>query len=606
MSISTSSGPAPASSPLPAAAASAAEMASPAAPARVRLWPAILLVATFWAYHFAAPHIEMMTFVRWVAGMGVTVLTMLGFTVWWLLNKRIRRAHRLWAMAITAASGIAAWFAYDRTLGVFTILFFSLPCVVTVGTLWLLVAGGIRSTRAFVGLVCVSTVTWAYFTLLRMDGISGEQKAAIHWRWIPTAEELYLAGVKSDSVPGGAALASEAPVEILAAQPGDWTGFRGPQRDATARGVTIATDWDAAAPKLVWKQRVGPGWSSVVVVGERLFTQEQRGEFEAVVCLDSQTGRELWVHKDRTRFEDGVAGAGPRATPTFADGRIFSVGGKGLLNCLDAATGKLCWSRDFAKESGAKDPIWGFCSSPLVLGNVVVVYAGGEGDNGLLAYRADTGEPVWQVATGQGSYSSPHLAFFADQPQVLCLSDGGLIAVEPDSGKVLWQHGKAAPGAPISLQPHPLGDSLVLVPSPEDFGVAMLEVKHSEEGWSAEKKWASRAIHPSFNDFVIHDGTAYGFDEAIFACFDIATGKRRWKGGRYDHGQVLLVAEQGLLVIAAESGEVVLLKANPQKHEELCRFTAIEGKTWNHPALVRGKLFVRNAEELACYDLAAP
>jgi len=231
------------------------------------------------------------------------------------------------------------------------------------------------------------------------------------------------------------------------------------------------------------------------------------------------------------------------------------------------------------------------------------VFAGGEGDKGLLAYRADTGEPAWQVATGHGSYSSPHLAFFEGEPQVLCLSDGGLIAVEPESGNVLWKYGSAAAGAPISLQPHPLGDSQIVIPSAADFGLATLEVKRNEGAWVAEKLWPSRGLHPSFNDFVIHNGAAYGFDEAIFGCVDVTTGKRLWKGGRFGHGQVLALADQDLLAVVAETGEVVLLKANPKKLEELCRFQAIEGKTWNHPALVRGRLFVRNAEEMACYEL---
>lgn len=579
---------------------------TPAASPRLRLWQPTCVLALFWAYNFAARHIEMLTFVRWIAGMGATLVAMLACLVWWLTNGPISRRHRFGALGAMAAGGVAGYFLYDKTLGIFTVLFFALPCAVTAGTIWLLVARGIRSTRSFVGLLAVLWATWGYFTLLRMEGISGEQQAAIHWRWTPTAEELYLAEKKGQEPPAtGNQVSGDEAGEPLVAHPGDWTGFRGPERDATVRGVQIATDWNAAPPKQIWRQRVGPAWSSVAVIGDRLFTQEQRGESEAVVCLDAETGRELWVHEDHARFWEGVAGAGPRATPTFAAGRLYSAGATGLLNCLDAKTGKRSWSRDFSKESGAKVPLWGFSSSPLVVGDLVVIFAGGEGDMGLLAYRAETGEPAWQVAAGHNSYSSPHLASIDGREQILCLSDAGLTSVEPESGNVLWNYGGAAPGAPISIQPHPLGESQVLIPSVEDVGLALLEVKHEGASWSAEKLWPSRSLQPSFNDFVIHDGAAYGFDEAIFGCFDIATGKRLWKGGRYGHGQVLLVADQGLLVVIAESGEAVLLKANPKMHEELCRFPAIEGKTWNHPALVRGRLYVRNAEEMACYDIGA-
>ena len=234
------------------------------------------------------------------------------------------------------------------------------------------------------------------------------------------------------------------------------------------------------------------------------------------------------------------------------------------------------------------------------------MFAGGDDGKGLLAYRADTGGPAWSAPTGHGSYSSPHLAWLGGQPQILSLNDDGLIAVEPTTGNVMWKHPSPMPGAPLSLQPHPLRDREVLVTSVAEFGLAMLDLVHEGDAWKVEKRWASGSIHPSFNDFVVHKGAAFGFDEAIFACIDVETGKRLWKKGRYGHGQVLLLADQELLLILAESGEAVLLAANPEKHDELCRFQVIEGKTWNHPALAHGRLYVRNAEEIACYELAPP
>jgi outer membrane protein assembly factor BamB len=342
----------------------------------------------------------------------------------------------------------------------------------------------------------------------------------------------------------------------------------------------------------------------MAVVGDRLFTQEQRGDTEAVVCLDTATGHEVWSHEDRARFWDGVSGAGPRATPAFDGGRIYSLGGTGILNCLDAATGKRLWTRNIAEESGASVPGWGFSGSPLVTGPLVVVYAGGPNEKGLLAYRADTGQTVWHAAAGQMSYSSPQLVSLGGQEQILMLSDGGLFAVDPASGKSLWTAGTPTPGAPLSLQPHALNDSQILATSPADFGLALVDLTRTGDTWEAIKRWGSGEIHPSFNDFVICKGYIFGFNEAIFACLDIENGKRRWKKGRYGHGQVVLLAEQELLIVLAETGDVVLLTTNPDRLEEIGRFKAIEGKTWNHPAIAHGRLYVRNAEEMACYELA--
>jgi hypothetical protein len=156
----------------------------------------------------------------------------------------------------------------------------------------------------------------------------------------------------------------------------------------------------------------------------------------------------------------------------------------------------------------------------------------------------------------------------------------------------------------VSLQPHVLNDSEIVVSSPGDFGLALVGLARKGDSWEASKRWGSGEIHPSFNDFVVCKGHVFGFNEAIFACVDVESGKRRWKKGRYGHGQVVLLAEQELLLVLAETGEVVLLATNSKQLEEIGRFKAIEGKTWNHPAIAHGRLFVRNGEEMACYELA--
>jgi hypothetical protein len=240
---------------------------------------------------------------------------------------------------------------------------------------------------------------------------------------------------------------------------------------------------------------------------------------------------------------------------------------------------------------------------------VVVVFAGGEGSKGLLAYRAASGKLAWTAPAGRASYSSPQPALLGNKDQVLFLDERGLSALDPSSGTVLWEHSAPGSGMPRSLQPHPVGTNQILIASEAELGTALIEVTGDGPGRRTAQRWTSRHLKPSFNDFVVHANCVYGFDGGVFCCIDLQTGKRRWKEGRYGHGQVLLLADQPLLLVVSERGEAVLLAANPDRHEELSRFQAVTGKTWNHPVIAHGRLYVRNAEEMACYRLklaAAP
>jgi outer membrane protein assembly factor BamB len=390
----------------------------------------------------------------------------------------------------------------------------------------------------------------------------------------------------------------------LAAQPGDWAGLRGSERNGEVPGTHISADWSKAPPKQIWRVDIGPAWSSMAVVGDRLFTQEQRDEkHEAIDCFDATTGKPVWVHEDEARHYESQGGAGPRATPMFADGRIYTLGATGILNCLDAATDNVKWSHDIATDSGARKPMWGFSSSPLVVGDCVVVYAGG-GDKGLLAYRAKSGEKAWAAPTGTQGYSSPQLVTIDGEPQIVMFDDRGLVAVDPAAGAVRWRLEEPAQGW-RTIQPRLVGGAQILFGS-EDLGLVLADIKHDGPNWTATKKWSSSRMHPAYNDFVLLDDSAYGFDEAVFCCVDAKTGERRWKAGRYGHGQCVLLPEDRKIVVLAENGEAILIAADPQKLNEIGRFQAVEGKTWNHPVIAHGRLFVRNDHEMACYDIGEP
>jgi hypothetical protein len=530
--------------------------------------------------------------------LSIEALVTLLFIVWWMFASHVGLGERLLVLGTAVVATIAAVFLSDKTVAPF-LLAPGWPLVLTAGTLALLV---VRKWRAR-GLVLVSVLALSCgaLTLIRGEGMAGDGQLALRWRWSLTPEQLYVAAQGPSAEPAVVPLAEAA----LSLQPGDWPAFRGPNRDGNVRGVHIATDWDATPPKRLWRRRIGPAWSSMAVVGNRLFTQEQLGEREAVVCLDAGTGKTVWLHQDPARHEDVQSGAGPRATPTFADGRVFALGATGILNCLDAASGDRRWFRDLAADAQTKVPMWGFSSSPLVVGDLIVVFAG-DSEKTLLAYHTDSGKPAWSAAAGRRSYSSPQLAPFGSETLLLLVSDEGLFAVDPSTGVARWQHHTPAgnPGVPRAVQPQAVRPSSILFDAGPDLGTARIDVAHTDQSWAPSERWVSRQLKPNFNDFVVHDNALYGFDTRVLTCIDIQTGRRNWKEGRYGSGQVLLLGDQQLLVVVTDEGEVVLVAANPREHQELGRFQAIQGKTWNHPAIAHDRLYLRNAEEIACYELA--
>ena len=345
----------------------------------------------------------------------------------------------------------------------------------------------------------------------------------------------------------------------------------------------------------------GPGWGSFAVHGDLLFTQEQRGDDEIVSCYDLTTGAPVWSHADPARFWESNAGAGPRGTPTLHLGRVYTFGGTGILNALDARNGSVVWSRNAAADTAKKTPVWGFASSPIVVGEMLIVATSGV----LAAYDLGTGEPRWIGPKGGWGYSSPHLATIAGVAQIVLLNGAGAMSVAPADGRLLWDHPWKSDAI---VQPIVLAGGDVLIGSGSGIGVKVgvrrVAIAHGPAGWTTEERWTSNRLKPYFNDFVVHQGHAYGFDGSTLACIDLKDGERKWKGGRYGSGQLVLLPDQDLLLVLSEQGGLALVRAAPGAFIELARFpAALEGKTWNHPVLAGAVLLVRNDREMVAFRL---
>jgi len=605
------------------------------------LWPGILVAVLMVLFKFVLPLIG--ADAPPVALLGGLVGGLLVF-VWWLVFSRASWFERLGALVLSAvALFVTSRFLHQSIRGGDGLLFpvLALPALGLAFVAWAVASHRLSDKVRRVAMVATILIASGAWTLLRIGGIRGDGTSELHWRWTRSPEERLLAeagrGVTIASAPPvkvpvePAARAPEVPVAAPSAPPvtkahekpreaaandepsvlpvaaarlttpADWPGFRGPARDGVIHGVRIATDWAKSPPVELWRRPIGPGWSSFAVQGDLLYTQEQRGDDEIVTCYRVSTGEPVWQHRDAARFWEAVGGPGPRGTPTLSNGRVYTFGATGILNALDAANGAALWSHNAADDTGAKDPGWGFASSPLVVNDLVVVAASGR----LVAYDAGTGHRRWLGPTGGAGYSSPHLITIDGVPQIVLLRGARTTSVSPADGTLLWEY-SWQPSVSI-LQPALAENGDLLVVSADAMGgagIRRLAVTHNPDRWSVEERWTSTGLKPFYNDFVVHKGHAFGFDGSILSCIDLADGARKWKGGRYGHGQLVLLPDEDLLLVLSEEGEIALVNATPDQFKERARFKAIEGKTWNHPALVRDVLLVRNGEEMAAFRLS--
>lgn len=381
-----------------------------------------------------------------------------------------------------------------------------------------------------------------------------------------------------------------------------WTNFRGPNRDGRYDEIEVLKTWPAAGPALIWKQPIGVGFASFVIADGRAYTIEQRRGQEVATAYDVATGREIWKQGWNAAYTDST-GDGPRATPTWDDGRVYALGATGELRCLDAKTGGVLWGRNILSENQASNLSWAMAASPLVVDDKVIVLPGGTAGKSVVAYNKITGAPVWKALNDTQAYVSPMLVTLGGRRQIVVVSSSRAVGLVPEDGSLLWSYTWDTDMGINVSQPIMVDKNRFFISAGYGKGAALVEVTGSGKSFTARTVWENINMKNKFNSSVLHEGYIYGLDEGILTCLDVNTGERKWKGGRYGYGQVILAS--GNLIVTSDSGDLALVKATPAQYTEVARFSALEGKTWNYPAIAGGRLLVRNANQMAAYNIAA-
>ena len=527
---------------------------------------------------------------------------------------------RWWPAIVTLTAGAAGvvwvWAADSDRSGqerVYLTTAIGLGVLVLLG-LWLTLFSALRRRTRVRALVIILAVFALAAGTVRVRGVTGDLIPILEWRWAarsaPALEALPPPVPLPDVPPTAAPVpvpvpATSAPSSPIADRPSivlerDYPQFLGPDRSGIVVSPPLATDWSRVPPRMIWRRTLGAAWSGFAIASGLAVTQEQRGSREMVVAYNVADGSPRWAHGDEVHYATTVAGEGPRATPTIDRGRVFALGATGILSAFDLASGKRMWRRDVSIDHDSPTPDWGRSSSPLAVDDLVVVMAGGRHDRALVAYNRDSGQPVWHAGGDAITYSSPHLATVAGVRQIVVMNQSTVAGHDPATGRILWEHSWPRV-QPSVAQPVILPGDRILFSSGYGVGSRLLQIVQDGGALRASLVWESTRLKSKFANVVFHDGFVYGLDDGVLVCVDPATGERKWKSGRYGHGQLILAG--GLLLVQTEEGELVLVEPRPDEHREVARVPVFGRKTWNPPALAGRFLFLRNDLEAACYEL---
>jgi outer membrane protein assembly factor BamB len=590
---------------------------SPSAPQPLRLMP--LQRWTLGTVSFAATACAILS--RWLltteigpsqhamGGVIVGAVAVILPTLWLIFLSPFSPAVRLLGAAAICASTSVYMQTGEPTEQAFCNILtaaFAAIAIASAGIWVLLFASARAHWRTFGAIVAAIGL---FFLFFRLEEPTGNMVPRIRPRFSKRPDQLLEKLLPKKASQG---------IDLSTTTANDFPRFLGADGDGRVKtGIALETDWEKFPPKPQWRKPIGAGWSAFSVVNGHAVTMEQRDTEELVTCYNAKTGELEWSHGIPARHETTLGGIGPRSTPTIFNGRVYALGATGVLRCLDGTTGALIWSQDLLKDRSVTPEIeavniaWGRAASPLVVDNMIVVPAGGPDPKhcvSLVAYHLETGDMLWQGGASQVAYCSPQVVTLGGVRQIVIVNESSVAGHDIASGRQLWEFPwrGSSNAAANNSQAHVLPDDRVLITKGYSTGAVVFQVRQHGEAWkiNAEPVWQNgRVLKTKFNNVVLDDlGNIFGLSEGVLECVDAATGKRKWRGGRYGHGQLLLVGD--VLLVLGEAGELVIGEASPKSWRELGRIQALDGKTWNNIALSGNLLLIRNGEEAACYELA--
>jgi outer membrane protein assembly factor BamB len=391
----------------------------------------------------------------------------------------------------------------------------------------------------------------------------------------------------------------------------DWPQWRGVHRTAKSEETGLLKEWPKEGPPLAWKATgLGDGYSEVSVAKGRIFTMGERrdpkdpkAQVETfVIALDEAKGKEIWATRIGDRHGDG----GPRSTPTVDGDRVYALSPQGDLLCLDAATGKKRWGKNLPKDFGGSVGGWRYCESVLIDGDRLICTPGGK-DATLVALNKKTGETVWKSKVPDGDraeYSSVVIADVDGQKQYLQFLQSGVVGIKAADGKYLWRYGHPANGTANCSTPI-YHDGRVFAASAYGTGGGLAHLTRDGDKTTAKEAYFKKEMENHHGGMVLVDGYLYGEGGGRLYCIEFKSGKVMWQDGKPGKGSIAYA--DGRLYYRNEGGPVTLVEANPKKYVERGRFDPPKGgnPAWQHPVIANGKLYIRHADLLLCYDVKA-
>ena len=380
----------------------------------------------------------------------------------------------------------------------------------------------------------------------------------------------------------------------------DWPRFRGPEGNGISQESSLLKTWPADGPQQLWRMPLGIGYSGMSVQNNRLYTMDSDSSAESVLCLNASSGELLWRQNIGPQYKNSY-GDGPRATPTLEGDRLYALGAQGKLLAANSETGELIWQVDLTERFTFKPPQywWGFSGSPFIDGDLLLVQAGGDGENTIAAFNKNTGALVWSRVAGFAAYTTPIAIDMHGKRQYIFVTAHDVISLSAD-GNINWRYDWGGWFIKIAM-PVFVPPDKIFVSAAYDIGAVLLQIGAQGDSVSVREVWKSRVMSNHFHSSVLLGDYLYGFDNGTLKCIEVETGTEKW--GKRRLGKGSLIYADGMLIVLGERGQLVLVEANPQQYVELARHQALSGRSWTPPTLADGKLYLRNQTELLCLKM---